>query len=60
MAIYRWPRFQGFALGNSFFGAVTFTAKADCDSYKYFGYSIGFDTSGSFFMTNGSLFGKTL
>ena len=40
------------------FGAVKLTKNADFDKYKYSGYGIGFDASGSFFLLDGSRFGK--
>ena len=45
-------------LGNSLFGAVKLTTNADPDKYKYFSFGTGFDTSGSFLMSNGSGFDK--
>ena len=48
---------QDFTLGNSLFGAVKL---ADLDKYKYFGYGIGFDMSGSFSLFHGSGFDKNV
>ena len=42
-------------LGNSLFGAVKLTKN---DKYCYSGYSIGFDTRGSFSPSDSSGFGK--
>ena len=47
-------------LGNSLFVAVKLTKNADPDKYKYSGYGIGFDASGSFSLSNGSGFGKNV
>ena len=45
------------ALGNCLFGAVMLTKNADVDKYKYSGYSIGFDSKGSFSHPSGG-YGK--
>ena len=39
-------------------GCLQLTKSADFDKYKYFGYGIGFDASGSFSLPDGSGFGK--
>ena len=39
---------SSFTLQNCLFRAVKLTKTADIDKYKYFGYSIGFDSRGSF------------
>ena len=36
--------------GNSLFGAVKFTKNADFEKYNCYGYRIGFDAHGSFFI----------
>ena len=41
------------ALGNCFFGAVSFTKHADIDQYKYSGYGSEFYWHGSFSFSNG-------
>ena len=41
-------RSTGITLENCLFGAVKLTENADIDKYKYPGYSIGFDSRGSF------------
>ena len=42
-------------LGNSiFFGAVNLTKNANPDKYNHSGYGIGFDTRGSFSLSDGS------
>ena len=51
---------QDFTLGSSLFEAVKLTKNADSDKYKYSGYGIGFDASGSFSLSDGSGFGKNV
>ena len=45
--------------GNSLFGAVKLVKNADIDKYKYSGYDIGFDTTGTFSFPPGG-FGKDI
>ena len=47
------------ALENCLFGAVTLTKNADIDKYRYFGYGIGFNITGSFSFY-GSGFGQNV
>ena len=47
------------ALENCLFGAVTLTKNADIDKYRYFGYGIGFNRTGSFSFY-GSGFGQNV
>ena len=42
-------------LKNCLFGTVTLTKNADIDKYRYSGYGIGFDRSGSFSFPGGGL-----
>ena len=46
-------------LENCLFGTVKFTKNGDIDKYKYSGYSIGFDSKGSFSFADGS-FGQNV
>ena len=48
---------QDFTLENSLFEAVKLTSNADLNWYKYFGYGIGFDASGSFSLFDGTKIG---
>ena len=41
-------------------GAVKLTTNSNTDMYKYSGYGIGFDGSGSFSLSDGSGFGKNI
>ena len=45
-------------LKNSFFGAVKLIKNTDIDKYKYSGYGIGFDRSGTFSVADG--FGRNV
>ena len=47
-------------LGNSLFGAVKLTTNADPDKYRYYGYDIGFDTRGSFSLSDTGGSGKNV
>ena len=40
------------------FGAVKITKNVDFDQYKYYGYGVGFDINGTFYLSNGIEFGK--
>ena len=51
---------QDVTLGNCLVGGVKLTTNADPDQHKYSAYSIGFDASGSFPLSNGSGFGKNV
>ena len=42
------------------FGDVKLTINANPDKYKYSGYGIGFDTSRSFSLSDGSVFDKSV
>ena len=57
-----WPFIVGqdFKRGKVLFWAVKLTTNADTGKYKYSGYSIGFDASGSFSLSDDSGFGKTV
>ena len=57
-----WSCRQGtdFTLGNSLFDAAKLTKIAGPDKYFYFGYSIEFNVSVSFSLSNGSEFRKIL
>ena len=52
--------FKDFAFGSSLFEAVKLTTNADPNKYKYSGYGIGFDASGSFSLSDGRYFGKNV
>ena len=49
-----------FSLEKSLFGAVKLTRNVDFHKYKYSGYGIGFDASGSFLISDGSGFCKSV
>ena len=57
-----WPFIVGqdFKRGKVLFWAVKLTTNADTGKYKYSGYSIGFDASGSFSLSDDSGSGKTV
>ena len=46
--------------GNSLFGTVKLVKNTDADKYKHSGCGIGFDIHGSFSLSDGSRFGKTV
>ena len=46
--------------GNSLFDAVKLTKNVDRHKYSYFGYSIRFDARGSFSLSDGSCFSKSV
>ena len=48
-----------FTLENCFFGTVKLTKNNDIDKYKYSGYGIGFDSSGTFLFPDGG-FGQNV
>ena len=49
-----------FVLLNSLFGAVKLTKNSDLDKYSYSGYGIGFDSHGTFSLSDGVGFGKNV
>ena len=49
---------QDFTLASSLFEAVTLTANADIDNYKYFDCNIAFDANESFLFCDGSEFDR--
>ena len=51
---------EDFALGNSSFGDAKLTRNVDPGKYKYSGYGAGLDAPGSFWLSDGSGFGKNV
>lgn len=52
--------YEIFMLGNSLFGTSNLNKNADFDKYKYFGYGIWFDASGSFSLPDVNGFSKNV
>ena len=57
-----WPLnlYAWFTLLNTLFGAVKLSKNAYSDKYYYSGYGTGFDTCGTFSLTDNSEFGKNV
>ena len=50
---------KGFVLGSYLFAVIKLTNKTAFDKCKCFGYGMGFDTRGSFLLSDGSGVGRS-